>query len=139
MPIFMRVMLRDLLLIVHFSSMILGLGQVIAIAVLAAASTRDRRILLRLTGFVSWSVPLIFVTGVGLVAMAHDRPETHWWLRLTASLTIYLGYLSGTSRRLIRQAADPVETDRLMRLRGKVAQMAAVTAVIVVLISVKPG
>lgn len=134
----MHTYLHPLLLIAHFAAMILGLGQVIAVAVLTAASISDRQLLSRLVSFVSWGIPIVFVTGIGLVALAPDHPEHHWWLRGVTLLTIYLGYLSGTSKRVLRTASDPVERDRLSVLRRKAWTMAATTAVIIVLISVKP-
>jgi len=82
--------------------------------------------------------PIVFLTGVGLVALATNHPEEHWWLRGVALLTVYLGYLSGTSKRVLRKAADPVEQDRLSLLRRKAWTMGATTVVIIVLISVKP-
>jgi len=134
----MQTFVHPLLLIAHFVTMVLGLGQVIAIAVLTAAPLADRRLLTRLVSFVSWSVPIVFLTGVGLVALATNHPEEHWWLRGVALLTVYLGYLSGTSKRVLRKAADPVEQDRLSLLRRKAWTMGATTVVIIVLISVKP-
>ena len=128
-----------LVLIVHLLTVILGTGQIAAIAVLVGVPVVSTKVLSKLVSLLAWSVLIVFLTGIYLVFVANDHPERHWWMRLVVLLTVLLGYLSGASARLLKQASDPIQPDLLKRLRAWVWTMTAATAAVVVLISAKPG
>lgn len=122
------------MLVIHFVAMILGVGQIGALILVAAARVEDGKLVGRLMTSIAISVPVVFLSGVALVAMAKDHPEGHLWLRLVALLTITLGITATITRRWV--GSGPLDMDRL---RGRAWAMSGLTALIVILIAAKPG
>ena len=131
-------------LAVHVVAAILGLGQVTAIGVVASALAPDAdgprgwAILERLVRGIRISLGVLFASGALLEYAAGGAFHAATWFRLSVLGFVVLGVLSVVLARALRRrdAADPTATLR-STVRGAWA-LGAVTAVVAVLMTVKP-
>lgn len=137
--------LHGVALAVHIVTAILGVGQVAALAGLAArplpgpngnASTWVA--LRRITLGSSWSLVVMLITGLLLDYSVAGGYHHFWWFRISFLSFLVLGGLLGFTRRTIRKNLASPE-DHSLRGVGRAAWlMCAIIAFIAVLMQAKP-
>lgn len=129
---------------IHVVTAILGLGQVAGIVVLASAmrvegsaSPRMWLALGRLVRGTMWSLAVMLLSGVLVEYQVRAYHDTLWF-RLSFALFLALGAVQGRTRRVLRrrEAAGDEPSLRAVVRGGWV--MCAITAIIAVLMEVKP-
>ncbi|AKU96004.1 hypothetical protein AKJ09_02668 [Labilithrix luteola] len=137
-------MLFPVALCLHVLSVVLGLGQVAGIAVIASAtaprsvSSESWSMLERLARTTRISLPLVLVSGVLLESSSGGANHTTWWFRLSLLGFVLLGVTSALLRSALRKrdsAGDARTRERVLRAAWS---MCAITAVVAVLMEVKP-
>ncbi len=131
--------MHAVVLSIHFIAVVLGVGQVAAIALILGFPGIPTASLTKLMTFVVWSLLVVFLTGGMLISLVPDHPEKHLYLRLVMLLTLFMGYLSGTARKSMRTASDPIDSAVLANVRTKTLLLAGSVAAIVTLLASKPG
>jgi uncharacterized membrane protein len=90
---------------VHVAATVLGLGQIGALVALAGRSPAETLAAQRLLRRISWSLLLVVLSGVGLVAFTHGALGQARWVRAAFALSFLLGFLLGLLRRAVRRGA----------------------------------
>ena len=134
-------------LVLHVVVAVLGLGSVLAVAVVAAATRRTARAPIEaapwlgpLLRFSAISLGLMFSTGILMDAAAGGVFHDRWWFRGSAVLLVLTGFLHARARRIVRRGFNP-DAGAHAALRGieRLAYgMSALIAAITVLMEVKP-
>ena len=133
--------LYPLLVGLHVITAILGLGPLLALAVLttgpAAPPWPPARLgsLLRLAG---WSLLVMLASGAGLIALTHGVLGETGWVRVSFALFLVLGFLHGQARRRFRQWTQAKEAPVAPALAPILWGMCALVAVITYLMEAKP-
>jgi hypothetical protein len=138
-------------LIAHVLVAVLGLGSILAIAVVAATA---RRVGPGSTGAAMGVAPLLRVSTFGLLSMlvtgvlldfaAGGAFHARWWFRGSGLLLIATGILNGLARRTVRpmltnaNAGDGSKDAALRRVQQITYGMCVLIAAITVLMVVKP-
>ena len=130
------------LLAVHVVTAILGLGQVVGLAVLASASQDPPaaaivQALRRLNRGTTWAALLMLLTGVGIEYALGGAYHEMRWFRISVLLLFALGALNGSTRRTLRTVEGGVRP--LRRVARNAWIMAVLVAVAAVLMELKPG
>ena len=136
--------LHGISLAVHVVTAILGVGQVAAIATLAAwppagstGSTTTWKALGRLAMAGSLSLAVMLITGLLLDYSVGGGFHHYWWFRISFLAFLVLGGLLGWTRRTIRKNASP-DDRALSGVRRAAWSMFAIIAFIAVLMQAKP-
>jgi len=125
----------------HVITAILGLGPLLALAVLTTRSAAtpwppDRLgSLLRLAG---WSLVVMLASGAGLIALTRGALGETGWMRVSFALFLVLGFLHGLARRRFRRWAQAKETSTAPALAPIFWSMCALVTVITYLMEAKP-
>ncbi|WP_394831277.1 hypothetical protein LVJ94_32680 [Pendulispora rubella] len=135
-------MLYRLALSIHVVTAILGLGRVVAIAVIASrdepAGAGTWNTLQQLVKGLTWSLPIMLLSGALLEYASGGAYHGAWWFRLSVLALFVLGALSGAMRRALRKR-ESTGDERTLGLVARHARiMCAVTAAAAVLMEVKP-
>jgi hypothetical protein len=98
--------LYSTLVSLHVLAAILGLGPLTALALAASAASPGWSLAWfeRLLRVVGWSLGLLLVTGMLLVAQTHGALGRTGWLRAAFGLFLVLGALQGVVRRRVRRS-----------------------------------
>lgn len=134
------------ILVLHVVVAVVGLGSILSVALIAAASRKAGRgsadvsaSLAPLLRFSAISLGIMLVTGILMDVAAGGAFHDWWWFRGSALLLVLTGVLHTRARRLVgRGLAD---TGRDVALRGieRLAYgVSALIAAITVLMEVKP-
>jgi hypothetical protein len=137
-------MLYWLAVSIHVVTAILGLGQVAGIVVLASAMRVGGSIspgmwlaLERLVRGTMWSLVVMLLSGVLVEYQVRAYHDTLWF-RLSFALVLALGAVNGRTRRVLRRRGEVGDESSLRAvLRGGLV-MSAITAIVAVLMEVKP-
>jgi hypothetical protein len=134
--------------LVHVLVAILGVGQVVAIAVVASTARTEAtappwafqalRWLARWTGI---SLLLMMSTAVLIEYATGGGYHRTLWFRASIGLWIVVGFLQGRMRRALRTAdgAESLTAGALLRIQRGSLAMCALVGVLVVLMELKPG
>ena len=100
-----------LIVTLHVAVVILGLGPVTVLVIATSGSPPtpfpyDH--IARLMRVTAWSLLTVFVTGAAAIAMTHGAMGEGLWMRLSFGLFLFLGFLHGIGRRLLRRAQSLV-------------------------------
>ena len=134
------------ILALHVSVAVLGLGSILSVALVAAASRRVGRDpaevsawLATLLRFSAISLGAVILTGILMDAAAGGAFHEWWWFRGSALLLVLTGILHARARRVGRGLAGDVGRDVALRRIERLAYgMSALIAAITVLMEVKP-
>jgi hypothetical protein len=129
------------ILVLHVVVAVVGLGSILSVALIAAASRKAGRgsadvsaWLAPLLRFSAISLGIMLVTGILMDVAAGGAFHDWWWFRGSALLLVLTGVLHARARRLVGRGLD-------VALRGieRLAYgMSALIAAITVLMEVKP-
>jgi uncharacterized membrane protein len=135
-------------LAVHALVAVLGVGQIVAIAVLAsdARAGSDRlpatlAVVARLARIMGISFGFMLLSGIGLMIPTHGAFGAQWWFRISFVLFLVLGFFHGQLMRALRAAGGPASegsTRAVSRMRSVAWTMCGLVAVIVMLMAAKP-
>ena len=135
------------ILVLHVVIAVLGLGSILSVALVAAAT---RKAGLSAVQVSTWLAPLLrfsaislgamFITGILMDAAAGGAFHQQWWFRGSALLLVLTGVLNGLARRAVGRGLGPdVGRDAALRGIERLAYgMSALIAVIAALMEVKP-
>jgi len=130
---------------IHVVTAILGLGRVLAIAVVASSAGRDMppstgtwNTLQRLVKGLTWSLVIMLASGALLERESGGAYHDAWWFRLSVLALFVLGALSGAMRRALRKRESAGDERTLGLVMRNAWLMCAVTAGAAVLMEVKP-
>jgi uncharacterized membrane protein len=133
---------------VHALVAVLGVGQVLALAVLAgeARTGGDRLpatlgLMRRLARVTSISLGLMLLSGIGLMIPRRGAYGAAWWFRVAFVLFFVLGFFNGQLQRALRAAGGSVSdasARAVARLPTLAWTMCGIVAVIVILMAAKP-
>ncbi len=131
-----------LVLTLHLVVCVLGVGSSLTVGLLArsgAGKLVPANFFGSMTRLMSFSLIIVVLTGISLVALKDEGQFRHWYFRGVFFLTFLLGALAGTALRgASKMSNDPLESGQLQRLTRSMAAMAGVTAVIIFLLAAKP-
>jgi hypothetical protein len=140
-----RMNLFALAICVHAIIAILGLGQVLATALLATSMRREEPVaptmwsaLQRLVRGTSWAIGLMLLSGVLVEGASGGMYHETLWFRLAFFQTILLGALNGFGRRALRNVDPSTPAKPLRRVSLSAWIMCALIADITVLMELKP-
>ncbi len=132
----------------HALVAVLGVGQVLALLVLAsdAQSGNDRlpwtlSVMSRLARVVGISLGLMLLTGIFVMIPTGGAYGRAWWFRIAFLLFILLGASNGMLQRALRIANGPASTAKtaaVARLPMITRVMVGIAAIIVILMASKP-
>jgi hypothetical protein len=135
------------ILVLHVVIAVLGLGSILSVALVAAASRRAGPSAVQVS---AWLAPLLrfsaislgamLVTGILMDAAVGGAFHEWWWFRASALLLVLTGVLHARARHIVKRGLGP-DVGREAALRGieRLAYgMSALIAVITVLMEVKP-
>jgi hypothetical protein len=135
-------------LALHALVAVLGVGQVLALVVLAseARAGGDRlpvtlglmRTLARIIGI---SLGLMLLSGIGVMIPTRGAYGAAWWFRIAFLLFIVLGAFNGMLQRALRVASGPASSGSaaaVARISTLAWSMVGIVAVIVTLMAAKP-
>ena len=135
-------------LVLHVVVAVLGLGSILAIAVVSATA---RRAGVRSADIAAWLGPLLrysafslaamLVTGVLMDLTTRGAFHSWWWFRASALLLVVIGALHGVARRAVARglAAERGRDDEMLRRVERIAYtMSALIAAITILMEAKP-
>jgi len=135
-------------LAVHALVAVLGIGPVLAIALLAgeARAGSDRlpatlASMARLARITSISLGLMLLSGIGLMIPTRGAYGAAWWFRIAFVLFLVLGFFNGQLQRAVRVAggaASDASARAVARLSTLAWTMCGIVAVIVILMAAKP-
>jgi hypothetical protein len=134
------------LLALHVVTAVLGLGSVLAVALVAAASRRAGHGLSQVSTVLSpllrssgISLGLMLITGILMVVAAGGAFHRFWWLRASVLLLVLTGVLHGFARRSFRRGVEAdVGGGRLQQIERLAFVMSVLIATIAVLMELKP-
>jgi hypothetical protein len=137
--------LHGITLAIHVMTAILGVGQVAAIATLAASppagstgSTTTWKALGRLAMAGSLSLAVMLITGLLLDYSVGGGYHHYWWFRISFLAFVVLGGLLGWTRRTVRKNVPSPDDQALSGVRRAAWLMCAIIAFIAVLMQAKP-
>jgi uncharacterized membrane protein len=125
----------------HVLAAILGLGPLTTLAVVSSSPTPSMPVerfaqLLRVVG---WSLAVLLVTGVLIIAQTRGALGQTGWVRASFGLFLVLGALHGIVRRRLKRSRENAATVALPRgLSPLLWSMCAVVAAITYLMEAKP-
>jgi hypothetical protein len=119
-------------LAVHVVSAILGSGQVLGLAFAAGAAQPDAQLLKVLVSTTRWSLVLVFLSGVAMLAVTGGAYAHETWLRASFVVYVLIGGLIGLMLRALKAQAYP-------RLRRLAFAASALVAVAATLMETKPS
>jgi hypothetical protein len=130
-----------ILISIHIVIAVIGMGQSAAVAFLTLGrdASGPPSLLLRLLRAGSWSLALMFVSGIALVWESGGVYVNTWWLRISVILFFFLGFLHGQARRILKHATDdavPAESRRPLFIIS--CAMLISIAVLAILMETKP-
>ena len=133
--------LHTLAISIHVVIAILGLGQVAGIAVVATSTSAQGAswgALQRLARGMTWSLVIVLLSGV-LVEYSLGGPfHEAWWFRLSFFGLLALGAINGRMARALRKRGLIGDERTLKGVVRSAWIMCAITAVIAVLMAIKP-
>jgi len=135
-------------LAVHALVAVLGIGQVLAIAILASGLKAGSQELPTtaatisgLSRITSISLGLMLLSGIGLMIPTNGAYAAQWWFRISFVLFFVLGFFNGQVGRALRTVggspSDAVAA-AISRLRSASRVMVVLVAIIVMLMAAKP-
>jgi hypothetical protein len=123
---------------VHTLVAVLGIGQVLALVMLAGEARAggggqpvSLSLMTKLARIVGISLGLQLLSGIAVMIPTHGAYAAAWWFRIAFLLFIVLGAFNGMLQRAVR-------TQAVARLPMLAWTMVGITAVIVWLMAVKP-
>ena len=125
----------------HVLAAILGLGPLTTLAVVSSSSSSSISVarfaqLLRIVG---WSLAILLVTGVLIIAQTHGAFGKAAWVRVSLGLFLILGALHGLVRRRLKSNQDAASSLALPRgLSPLLWTMCTLVAAITYLMETKP-
>jgi len=135
-------------LALHALVAVLGIGQVVALLVLASdAQTGNDRlswtlsVMSRLARVVGISLGLMLLTGIVVMIPTGGAYGRAWWFRIAFLLFILLGAFNGMLQGALRKASGPAsdaKTAAVARLPMLTRVMVGIAAIIVILMASKP-
>ena len=135
------------ILVLHVVVAVVGLGSILSVALIAAASRKAGRgsadvsaWLAPLLRFSAISLGAMLVTGMLMDVVTGGAFHRLWWFRGSVGLIVLTGVLNGLARRVVRRGLGP-DADREAALRGveRLAYgMSGLIAAIAALMEVKP-
>jgi hypothetical protein len=134
--------------LLHVLIAILGVGQVVAMAVVASAARSEAtappwacRALRRLAQWNTASLSLMLITAGVMEYATGGGYHQALWFRVAFLLLLLLGFLQGRTRSALRKAdrARSLTSGTLLQVQRSSLTMCAVIGVIVVLMELKPG
>jgi hypothetical protein len=137
--------LYQLAISIHVVTAILGIGQIAGIAVLASSTAAQTPVgagtwtaLQRLARGTTWSLVIMLLSGALLEYATGGAYHQEWWFRLSFVCVLLLGAINGRSQRALRKR-ESVGGERTLKAVVRSAWiMCAITAVVAVLMEVKP-
>ncbi len=135
------------ILVLHVVVAVLGLGSILSVALVAAASRRAGRGpaeasagLAPLLRFSAISLGTMLVTGILMDVAAGGAFHDWWWFRGSALLLVLTGVLHARARRIVGGglASDAGRAAALRGIEHLAYGMSALIAVIAVLMELKP-
>jgi hypothetical protein len=135
------------ILVVHVVVAVVGLGSILSVALVAAASRKAGRgsadvaawlaPLLRLSAI---SLGVMLVTGILMDVAASGAFHEWWWFRGSALLLVLTGVLHARARRIVGRGLGPdAGRDTALRRIERLAYgMSALVAAIAVMMEIKP-
>jgi hypothetical protein len=137
--------LYQLAISIHVVTAILGIGQIAGIAVLASSTAAQAPVgagtwtaLQRLARGTTWSLVIMLLSGALLEYATGGAYHQEWWFRLSFVCVLLLGAINGRSQRALRKR-ESVGGERTLKPVVRSAWiMCAITAVVAVLMEVKP-
>ena len=134
------------LLVLHVVVAVLGLGSVLAVALVAAASRRAGRDLAQVSTSLApllrgsgLSLGVMLITGMLMDVVGRGAFHEWWWFRGSALLLVLTGVLHGLARRLVtRGLRAGAGGDALPKIERLAYAMSVLIAVIAFLMEVKP-
>lgn len=132
----------SLIVALHVVVVILGLGPITVLVIATSGSPPapfpyDR--VTRLMRFTAWSLVAVFATGAAAIAMTHGAMGEGLWMKVSFGLFLFLGFLHGLGRRLLRRArclTPPAPPPASLRWIFRI--MSVVVATITWLMEAKP-
>jgi hypothetical protein len=125
----------------HVLAAILGLGPLTTLAVVSSSPNPSIPIdrfaqILRVVG---WSLGVMLVTGVLIIAQTHGALGKTGWVRISFGLFIVLGALQGIVRRRIKRSGNATPSAMLLRgVSPLLWTMCLLVAAITFLMEAKP-
>lgn len=132
-------------LALHVITSILGVGQVVGIAVLASAASAHGPAgsahwvaLQRLTRGTTGSLVMMLLTGGWIEMASGGGYHETWWFRISFALLLVLGAIAAGIRRSLRRREAAGERHALQQIVRRAWAMCAITACVAALMAVKP-
>ena len=125
----------------HVLAAILGLGPLTTLAVVSSspAPFMPAKWFAQILRIVGWSLAVLLMTGVIIVAQTHGALGQTGWVRVSVGLLIVLGVLQGIVRRRLKRSRDAAPSGALPRgLSPLLWTMCALVAAITYLMEAKP-
>jgi hypothetical protein len=128
---------------VHVVSAIVGLGPVVGIAAIASSASGEVSAsawtaIGRLMKGMQIGLLLVLLSGIAMEALGGGHYHDSWWFRLSLLGLVVLGAMNGRIRRTVRRRAEIGEGPALATIGRSAWAMAGVTAIIAVLMEIKP-
>jgi hypothetical protein len=137
--------LYQLAISIHVVTAVLGIGQVAGIAVLASstpvpapAGSGSWTALQRLSRGTTWSLVIMLLSGALIEYASGGAYHEAWWFRLSFVYVVVLGAISGGIGRALRRRESAGEEKTRKKVVRSAWIMCAITAVVTVLMEVKP-
>ena len=137
--------LYQLTISIHVVTAILGIGQIAGIAVLASSGAAQAPVgvgtwtaLQRLARGTTWSIVIMLLSGALLEYASGGTYHEEWWFRLSFVCVLLLGAINGRSQRALRKRESVGGEQTLKGVVRSAWIMCAITAVVAVLMEVKP-
>ena len=137
--------LYQLAISIHVVTAILGIGQIAGVAVLASSASVQAPVgagtwtaLQRLARGTAWSLVIMLLSGALLEYASGGTYHEEWWFRLSLICVLLLGAINGGSQRALRKRESVGGEQTLKGVVRSAWIMCAITAVVAVLMQVKP-
>jgi hypothetical protein len=126
----------------HVLAAILGLGPLTTLAVVSSSPTSSMSVerFVQLLRVVGWSLVVLLVTGVLIIAQTHGAFGKAAWVRVSLGLFLVLGALLGLVRRRLKSSRDAAVSSVTLPkgLSSLLWTMCALIAAITYLMEAKP-
>ncbi|MDP4200371.1 MAG: hypothetical protein Q8922_15225 [Bacteroidota bacterium] len=135
--------LNIILSVIHLLAAVTGLGLITALALMARKpGWANAQFMLQMFKIVVWSMVIMLVTGVGMLAATGWVFEQTWWFRISflffIALFAFHGIASGTLKKIIASGTPLPSSPMLGKLRTMTMLMCVALILIVVLMEGKP-
>jgi hypothetical protein len=132
-----------LILFIHLTTAILGLGQIAGMLVVTfgtdgSVTGPTWAALERLVRGIRWSVLAMLASGALLEYVSGGGFHESWWFRISFFLLLVIGAINGTIGRALRKRNEASGVALITSVCGRAWAMCAVVAIVTFLMKVKP-